>query len=193
MNFVAHSHGGNVVLEAIRHLTPNVRVGRIALLGTPLITTRPAFSAARFVFSAVLIASPFFGVVAFDILTEDILTGDADAAQLSLSLVVISVPLLILYSWMFWLGGNLLDAAWRFICRCLEPLAWLRRKDRLLVYGPASSKLKNILRGRPILLLTTYNDEADALLQVGSNPGRLYGESVATRFSSFDVFSNSCF
>ena len=37
VNFVAHSHGGNVVLEALRHLRPNVRVGRIALLGTPLV------------------------------------------------------------------------------------------------------------------------------------------------------------
>jgi hypothetical protein len=59
VNFVAHSHGGNVVLEALRHIGPNVRIGRIALLGTPLITARPAFRIARFVFSTILLALAF--------------------------------------------------------------------------------------------------------------------------------------
>jgi hypothetical protein len=51
------------------------------------------------------------------------------------------------------------------------------------VYGPSPSKLKSIIRERSILLLTTRNDEADVLLQVGSAPGRLYREYVRTRFS----------
>ena len=67
VNFVAHSHGGNVVLEALRRLKPNVCVGRIAFLGTPLITARPAFRAASFVFSAIVGSLLFW--VAVSVLT----------------------------------------------------------------------------------------------------------------------------
>jgi len=197
VNLVAHSHGGNVVLEAIRHLKPNVRVGRVALLGTPLVTVRPAFRLARFVFSTILAAILFLFLMLLLIHLGSLLfTGHTfEAEQLverggeimretvTSSSALFFVPVLIAYGWMFWVFGNLLDVAWRIICRVSAPIAWLRAKARSLVYGPSPRKLATFLRGQPILLLTSHNDEADLLLQVGSAPARLYREYVATRFS----------
>lgn len=47
INLIAHSHGGNVALEALRHLKNTVRVQRLACLGTPLISFRPALRIVR--------------------------------------------------------------------------------------------------------------------------------------------------
>jgi hypothetical protein len=186
VNFVAHSHGGNVVLEALRRLKPNVCVGRIAFLGTPLITARPAFRAASFVFSAIVISLLFWVAVSvLDVIVYQIWTRQPLFTEaMGMWILAAAIPLVSLYAWIFWLVCNTLNVAFRLICRALDPLAWLRGRSRLLVYGPSQSKLKTALRGRPILLLTTQNDEADVLLQVGSAPGRLYREYVATRFSS---------
>ncbi len=194
VNFVAHSHGGNVALEALRHLKQNVSIGRIVLLGTPLLTTRPAFRLGRFVFSAVLITFLFLAVAsAFIVFIElasclwngqsscKVMGGDIDRWALLIFILVLP-----LYAWIFWLAGNVADVAWRLLCRILEPLSWLRGKDRSLVYGPSPSKLRVILQGRHIRLCTTYNDEADVLLQVTSAPGRLYRDYVATSFSNLE-------
>jgi hypothetical protein len=197
VNLVAHSHGGNVVLEAIRHLKPNVRVGRVCLLGTPLVTVRPAFRIARFVFSTILVAFLFLLLMILLIHLGSLLfTGHTFEAERLIdrggeivretveSGSALVFPLaLITYGWIFWVFGNLLDVAWRIICRVSAPLTWLRGKARSLVYGPSPRKLATILGGKPILLLTSHNDEADLLLQIGSAPGRLYREYVATRFS----------
>lgn len=59
LNCVAHSHGGNVLLEALRAVRSNVRLGRMALLGTPLITAKPSFRLGRFVLSTVLLSLLF--------------------------------------------------------------------------------------------------------------------------------------
>ena len=201
VNFVAHSHGGNVVLEALRHLRPNVRVGRIALLGTPLITVRPALRLARFAFAAVLLglfvlalmillyvfialglfiralfAADFFEAWSTSLLRETLLSPWGWVLPISLL-----YPLL--FAWIFWAFGTASDVAWRTLCLLLEPLARLRGKSRWLVYGPSPRKLAACLGGRPILLFTSHNDEADLLLQVGSTPKRLYLEYVATRSS----------
>lgn len=199
VNLVAHSHGGNVVLEALRRLKPNVRVGQIVLLGTPLVTVRPTFRLGRSILSSAILL--LFFLVLFLLIIELgtlLFTGhwfDApreygqngqvlrDGFRGS-QLVAILFPVLLLYGWLFWLLGNFLDVAWRLLCRVCEPLAWVRGKARSLVYGPSPRKLAKRLRGRPILLLTCYNDEADLLLQVGSAPARLYREYVATEFSA---------
>lgn len=198
VNFVAHSHGGNVVLEALRHLNGNLRVGRVSLLGTPLITVKPAFRIARFVFSMIVLAMLFvflmlllihFGSLVF---AGHVFQPEQPVERLGQvandrvrSLSQLLFPLVIIgYGWIFWAFGNLLDVAWRLICRLGEPLAWLRGKTRSLVYGPSPRNLAMILKGRPILLVTSYNDEADLLLQVGCTPARLYREYVATRFST---------
>jgi len=197
VNFVAHSHGGNVVLESLRHLQANVRVGRIALLGTPLVTVRPAFRIARFVFSTILLALLFLFVMIVLIQLGSLLfTGNTFEAERLVehggqivretagSASVLLFPLaLIAYGWFFWVFGNLLDVVWRIFCRVFQPIAWIRGKARALVYGPSPGKLATILAGRPILLVTSHNDEADLLLQVGSAPARLYREYVSTKLS----------
>jgi hypothetical protein len=203
VNFVAHSHGGNVVLEALRHLRPNVRVGRIALLGTPLVTVKPAFRVARFVFSTAILA--LFALLVLLLVVEvgtlfiSLFTGTPhflDApAQLGPDgqvvregvqgglLVALLFPTVLAYGWLFWMFGNLLDVTWRVLSRIFQPLAWWRGRASSLVYGPSPRKLAKSLGGTPILLLTTHNDEADLLLQIGSAPTRLYREYVATEFS----------
>jgi hypothetical protein len=197
VNFVAHSHGGNVVLETLRHLKTNVRVGRIVLLGTPLVTVRPAFRIARFVFSTILLALLFvFFMIVLIQLGSLLFTGHSFEPEQVIERAgqvmrekaesgwVLLLPLaLIAYGWFFWAFGNLLDVAWRIICRVYQPIAWLRGKSRALVYGPSPGKLAKILGGRPILLITSYNDEADLLLQLGSAPARLYREYVASKLS----------
>jgi hypothetical protein len=190
VNFVAHSHGGNVVLEALRHLKTNVQVGRVALLGTPLVTVRPAFRIARFVFSLVLLALLFLFLIyeltevgSLIIFRQLFETKMGSHDHLPPWFFVLAPFALIPYGWMFWAIGNLLDVVWRTIWRVGQPITWLRGKARTLVYGPSPRTLATILGGRPILSLTSYNDEADLLLQIGSAPARLYREYVATEFS----------
>lgn len=204
VNFVAHSHGGNVVLEALRGLKPNVRAGRVVLLGTPLVTSKPAFRIGRFVFSTALLALLFIVLIIlfiqlgnlfftclfgescrfFDTTREIVKDGEKVVEDVKgIYLVSIAIPMLLAYGWAFWMLGNLLDVAWRVICRLLQPLAWLRGKSSSRVYGPSPRGLARSLGGKPVLLLTTRNDEADLLLQVTSAPARLYSEYVATDFS----------
>jgi hypothetical protein len=198
VNFVAHSHGGNVVLEALRHLQKNVRVGRIALLGTPLVTTRPAFRIARFVFSVIMLGILFgslLGVLMYlgyfvftghPFVSEQLFErgGEIVRSKLDFTPYVLLGPLVIIfYGWSFWAIGNLLDVTWRIICRVGQPIASIREKARDLVYGPSPSKLATILGRGPILIITTPNDEADLLLQIGSAPARLYQDYVATKLS----------
>lgn len=189
VNLVAHSHGGNVVLEALRHLNTNVRVGGVTLLGTPLVTVRPALRIARLVFSLVLISLflliliyqliQLANLIVFRHFVEAKGVGYFPEPQFFFWTFLLLIP----YGWEFWGLGCLLDVTWRIICRVGQPIAWLRGKTRGLVYGPSLRRLTTILGGRPILLLTSYNDEADLLLQVGSAPARLYSEYVAKEFS----------
>jgi hypothetical protein len=154
---------------------------------------------ARFVFSTILLSFLFLGLMRVLIeLGSLVFTGHFFQAERIIeregqfvrettgggSALLLLFPVLLGYGWMFWVFGNLLDVAWRVICRLFQPLAWLRGKASLLVYGPSPRKLATILQGQPILLLTSHNDEADLLLQIGSTPERLYLEYVEASFSS---------
>jgi len=55
VNLVAHSNGGNVVLETLRSLPPGVRVGRVAMLGTPLLAMRPSLRILRLFIAMLLL------------------------------------------------------------------------------------------------------------------------------------------
>lgn len=180
VNLVAHSHGGNVVLEALTRLRPNVRVGRVVLLGTPLATVRPAFRLARFAFSAVLLGFLFLGFLVF---AMDPFVSAPEGVQEGFVMRWLG-PILVAYGlglgWLFWFFGNLLDVAWRAVCRLFQPILWLRGKAASLLYGPSPPKLAEILDAPPILLLTSYNDEADLLLRAGSGPATLYRDFAAT-------------
>ncbi len=112
VNFVAHSHGGNVVLEALRRFNPAVQVGRIALLGTPLIKVRPAFRLAR-PFLSVLLSALLVGMVAMPFVLAfsrgTIPETTVPILGHPVSIFALVIPLLIGYAWIFWLLGNLLD------------------------------------------------------------------------------------
>jgi hypothetical protein len=196
VNLVAHSHGGNVVLEAIRRFDTCVRAGRIALLGTPLVRAMPAFRIGRFVLSILIVGfvlnptivslvAHAYSLIAyqhlFDLSRE--ITRDGQVVEEFTSgryQLAILLPFVVISGWYFWFAGNLMDFLWRTLCRVLNPLAAACGRDRSLVYGPSALALAKILTEKPILAITTVNDEADVALQLSSAPERLYREYVSS-------------
>lgn len=172
VNVVAHSHGGNVVLEAIRHLPRTVRAHRIVLLGTPLIAWRPGLRIVRLLLgvgllglvSALLIGA-VFAVLGFEP------SGGLSAPAL-LGLTVLGV---VSYGWLFLLGGTVVDVLWWPLGR-----VWLTLVGRGAgqAYGPLPNRLAARLHGGPIVLLSSHQDEADLALQLGAAPRRLYAEWI---------------
>lgn len=169
VNLVAHSHGGNVALEALARLPASVRVGGIAFLGTPLIRSRPTFRVARLFVIAGLMALSAIAVVG---LLVFLLFSDDKSAPALLA----------------WLGGALVyvtAAGWlaRLVAGGLDLGArafwWpLRAARGSQAYGPKAKALDGILDGRPVVLFTSHQDEADVLLQLSVAPTRVYLESV---------------
>lgn len=204
VDFVAHSHGGNVVLELLGRLRGRVRAGAIVLLGTPLITVRPACRGARLVLSAVLLclALAFVLYISGELLhlvftgnysrDEEALAGLSAAKRMEkLALedaettksVCLALPLLVWLGWLFAGCAYLVDLAWRSVCFFFRPVNLLRGRAAGRAYGPPLSALPALLHERPILLLTTRNDEAELFLQVGSAPAALYAEYLAQGWS----------
>ena len=193
VNFVAHSHGGNVVLDTLTRLSDRVRVGRVVLLGTPLVSARPALRLARFVLSIMLL-----GLLAFFFLADTVLVADLVFAQFDRGfiegnlkiigwiIIAVTIPYLVCFAWSFWLIGNFLDVLWRLVNRLVEPFYWMRGRTSRRVYGPSARRLAKILHGDPILMLTGYNDEADLALQISSAPDRLYSEFITDRFATHE-------
>lgn len=205
VDFVAHSHGGNVVLDLLGRLRGRVRAGAIVLLGTPLITVRPACRAARLVLSAVLmcLALAFVLYIAGELL-HLVFTGNYsrdDAAEYAklgaveaakriaeedaetTRNICYALPLLVWMGWLFAGCAYLVDLAWRGVCFCFRPANLLRGRAAGRAYGPPLAALSGLLGERPILLLTTRNDEAELFLQVGSAPAALYAEYLASGWS----------
>ena len=178
VNFVAHSHGGNVVLEALRRLGDNVRVGRILFLGTPLISVRPAFRLFRFVVSYLLLTIVTLSMLfillklAGFILPENFLY---ETMSLVDKVLLMTVPIIAFYGWLFWLIASLGDLGWRILC---SPVMWLQGRAAGQTYGPSTHALTKMLSGHAILLFTSHEDEAGLLLQLGLAPQKLYQKQV---------------
>ena len=131
VNFVAHSHGGNVVLEALRRLNENVKVNKVVMLGTPLIKVKPAFRIARIVFSTFLFAFllyilgltmfslgyPVYSLIVYQKLSFYDYLGLGNGGLELLMFIALGI----LYGWGFWLLGNYLDVVWRVINRIWQP------------------------------------------------------------------------
>ncbi len=207
VHFVAHSHGGNVVLEVLRRLGGRVRAGGVVMLGTPLITVRPACRAARLVLSAaavfLAIALGAFCVVELGYLAftgeyspDEQITVRSDGVMVlpngvtleeddrdTTKAIVSALPGLVLFGWWFALAAWCVDAGWWFVCFMFRPFGLLRRRASGCAYGPSGPELRKSLHSRPILLLTTRNDEAELMLQIASAPAALYSEYVANQFS----------
>lgn len=191
VNFVAHSHGGNVVLEALPRLAPIVRPGRVVLLGTPLLTFRPTL---RIVRAAVALLLAFVVVSLFVFVVGSVLIPglfDWMCALLGLCttesglgtgwLLLLAAAMVMAYGWIFVIVGWVVDLAWRVL---LFPLTALGKNRPGEVYGPPKRILAALLGGRRIALFTSHQDEADVILEMSTAPRRLYTEWVARKWGS---------
>jgi pimeloyl-ACP methyl ester carboxylesterase len=187
VNFVAHSHGGNVVLEILRRLPRNIQVGRVALLGTPLISFRPTLRQLRLPIALILLFILLTTVsLAVVQLTNLAVTGQATEITRVVPTRAILLYAILgtsIYGWFFFFLSSLLTWVWRILYSAWYPVRSLFRRSKRGVYGPSERELAKVLNGRSITLFTTKNDEADILLKLCSAPKTLYAEHVATHWN----------
>ena len=190
-NLLGHSHGGNVVLEALPRLAPSVRAGQVVLLGTPLLTYRPTLRIVRLALALLLL----FVVVslAVFVLGTFIVPGVFDwicslagicAMRTRVGagwLLLLAAAMVMAYGWIFMIVAWLVDLFWRVL---LFPLTALSKKHPGQVYGPAPHHLATILGGRRAVLFTSHQDEADLILELSMAPRRVYAEWVAAKWGT---------
>jgi hypothetical protein len=182
VNLVAHSHGGNVVLEALRHLPPAVRVRRVVLLGTPLIAARPGMRILRLAMAVGLL-----GLIAILVFSIPLyLLGFIEpAGGLSAgAMAVLLLPMVAFYGWILVVAAWLVD---RLLALVTWPLLWLRGRTAGQVYGPAPGVVRRLVATAQIVLFTTHDDEADLALQFSAAPRRLYVEFVRHKLSGMSI------
>ena len=178
VNLVAHSHGGNVCLEALRHLNERVRIRRIVLLGTPLIDRRRSLRVLR---AALAIFVVCFMITAGSIALFTLfgaLAGDDVWSDLFGLSVGAMIAMVLLGSWVFVLLAGAADLLWSAISWPIDRI----RKHRRQLYGPPAPAVRRALGGRRVLLVTSHFDEADILLQLGSRPRRLFDQMIRRRW-----------
>ena len=202
INFVAHSHGGNVVLEALRHLNETVSVGRCVMLGTPLISFSPAFRLGRLFLAVSVLPLAFlylsmvlwllallypivFGCEFFNWTFCKGLREDGVLAPLFDSDLTIRVvtPFALVFFFVFWAWvvsflAFTADAVWYL---ALNVSLWFFNRNAGQAYGPPPAVLAKRLGMEPcgkkpkrVVLLTSQFDEAKLLLQFGAEPNQLY-------------------
>jgi hypothetical protein len=186
VNLVAHSHGGNVVLEALKRLGKNIKAGKVVFLGTPMLSFKPSFRLIRLVLALVLIAlvilaaslPVLFGLLKMAVpiemlqrVTVDPAMGTTLASTSVFQMTLSSIYIIGLYGMLFAGIAVIFDLVW-------YPLgfSWMALRGRLQgqVYGCAPGTLKKVLGGEKLTLFTSYEDEADLLLDLGSAPEKLY-------------------
>lgn len=166
VNLVAHSHGGNVVLESLKRLAPNVKPRQLCLLGTP-ITWR--FWDPRLVYVPYLIWSfilLIWGIVDYGKLLKEL--PDVDQGGLWFDWLVVLVIVVPIYLWL----GALLARFFRWIFGLFPGKP---------AYGPKPKQLEKILDGRPAQLLISPEDEADLMMHMGAAPLDVYKAMIRGR------------
>lgn len=190
INLIAHSHGGNVALEALRHLKNTVRVQRLVCLGTPLISFRPALRIVRpFTVSFLTLFMSMFAFLPFIVIpsvvryAQGIPLNPEEHDQL---LGAVFWPVIIpMFGWIL-LGLNaLVDLVWWVLC-----WSWLLMvgKTNGQAYGPSPQTLASQLGGSRVLALTSHFDEADLFLQLCAAPAELYKEFARNKYSGWQAF-----
>lgn len=174
VDIVAHSHGGNVVLEALRWLPANVAPGVVVLLGTPLIARRPALRLVRLLLAVGLAA--VLGALVLAVVLAAFGMPVADGVGLS-ELVGLSVVGAVSYGWLFVGAGWLMDQLWGLVGRAAMAMSGRAAGQ---AYGPPPRRVGRLV-GR-ITLVSSHDDEADLVLKLGAAPGRLYHDWVIDRF-----------
>ncbi len=190
VNIIAHSHGGNVALECLRHLSPLVSFRRLILLGTPLVSYRPAFRPVRFLlgllfFGLLITCMALLPLAALLALAEALLPSSAIGgfsssvlgipAILFLMTLVVVTPLL---GWLFSLVSSICDILWYPPARLYMGI---KRRWHGQAYGVSASRLRSLVENEKVTLLLSDDDEADLLLQLGAAPGMLYREIIEGR------------
>lgn len=145
VNFVAHSHGGNVALEAMKKLPDNVKPRRVCLLGTPLVWR---YTDPRFVYLAMVLFVT--GTAILDMY-------DADSPGKALGSLLITVTV-------FWLTFALIQG----IRLLFKPFAGRP------AYGPKPDELDEMLDGTKVSLFISDEDEADLMMHLGAAPMDTY-------------------
>jgi hypothetical protein len=174
VNLIAHSHGGNVVLDALRHLDPRVRARRVVLLGTPLIAARPGLRILR-----LAIAIGLFGFVSILLLATPLFFIDPPADGPSgPTLLALLLPMIAFYGWILVFVAWLVDKLLLFVT---WPISWLRGRGAGQVYGPSPGAVSRLVARGKVGMFTTHDDEADLALQLSAAPRRLYVEFVRAK------------
>ncbi len=171
VNLVAHSHGGNVALAALDKLPATVRIGRVVLLGTPLIVRRPALRVFRLVLAWALLALVF--VLPLLLLARlvglDVGRGLPVVGGFSvLELILFAVALTVFSGRLLQMFAAAADRLWRIL--------FLQLLGDRAAYGPRPARLTRVLGGKPVVLFTSRYDEADLLLKLGAAPESLWLE-----------------
>ncbi len=180
LNIIAHSHGGNIALEALKHISARVRIRRLILLGTPLIEYRRSLRLLRAVLALFVITAMIIAFGAWVLLAADWLFGTFGVFERGDMRVFLTLVIMffLVSSWMFVLFAALADRVWRAVCAPIDRL--YGRKSQ--VYGPTPARLLETMRGRQVLLITSHHDEADLLLRLGSRPRKLFHQLVRKRW-----------
>lgn len=189
VNLVAHSHGGNVVLEAIRQLDDTVSIGRCVMLGTPLISFFPAFRLWRLCIGTSLLSLPAIMLLAlflypiifacvhlgFCSMPEHLLPAPIVALGSMLFLVLFFT---LLSGWAFAILAWIVDVVWILV---LKLSLWPFNRRTGQTYGPRPADLAKRLgketgteTQKQIVLYTSHFDEAKLVLNLGAEPGQLY-------------------
>lgn len=168
VNYVAHSHGGNVVLESLKYVQPSdiVRPRQVSLLGTPLTwrhtDPRLGYLSILFLF--------FFTWIGLEIAWFSDWGNNQNLAD-SLSLPEEIFWSIVFLTVLFWAAFGII----RVLRRISDGLPGRP------AYGPAPPQLKEKTRGRPVVLFISDEDEADLMLQLGAAPLDTYRALVRGR------------
>ncbi|BFU96129.1 MAG: hypothetical protein NTNFB02_28510 [Nitrospira sp.] len=187
VNVVAHSHGGNVALEAIRHLGKAVHIRRFVCMGTPLLSFRPALRLVRpFTVSFLTLFASMFAFLPFLVIpillryAQGMPPGSQEREQL---LGALFLPVFIpMFGWMLLGLNKLVDLAWSLVC---WSWLWLVGKTNGQVYGPSPQTLAASFGKQRVLFLTSHFDEADLFLELSAAPATLYNEFAESRYTGW--------
>lgn len=152
VNYVAHSHGGNVVLESLRRNSDKVKPRQICMLGTPL-TWR--FTDLRVLYLPYVF---LFGIFGIWVQGQNTAAPGMPSDAMEWWGVILMAPIIL------WLSVASLQLA-----RYFSGVFGGRP-----AYGPKRTKLQETLDRRPAALFISNEDEADLMMHLGAAPMDAY-------------------
>lgn len=151
VDYVGHSHGGNIILASLDGVPDNVRPRQVCLLGTPLTWRHIELRFLYLLFLVLIVLPALLGI------WSGTFVEDADSGPLWARLIAGVIVL----SSMLWLTF----AVTRLIRRLTN-----RRFIGRPAYGPPPGELLARLGGRPAVLFISDEDEADLMMHLGAAP-----------------------